>query len=282
MVAAGGCALALALALGGSGPAAVGDRAEFTDGSCLAHRPPEGPDHPKTVFVDAGHGGLDEGTHGTTPEGTRITEKQVALATAKQVKARLLERGYEVVMSRTKDSSVAVIPGNEVNGTTYSVRGDRRDIRARVDCANEADTDLLVSVHFNAFDDPSAGGATTYYDPDRGFAMRNERLARDIQDGIMAAYSRAGWTAIPDRGVVPDTSGSGAAVSAEARSYGHLYLLGPRLKGFNDEPSLMPGVLTEPLFLTDPPEAQIAASAHGRRGIATGIADGIDDYFHGA
>jgi N-acetylmuramoyl-L-alanine amidase len=41
----------------------------------------------------------------------------------------------------------------------------------------------------------------------------------------------------------------------------------------------MPGALIEPLFISDRFEATIAASAHGQRVIAIGIARAIDQYF---
>lgn len=43
----------------------------------------------------------------------------------------------------------------------------------------------------------------------------------------------------------------------------------------------MPGALIEPLFLTDPFEASIAASTLGQQVIAAGLAAGIEQYFAG-
>ena len=259
--------------LSSGAPAGIGDRSEFTRNSCLA----SGSGH-QTVFVDAGHGGLDSGTHGTLSSGATITEKTAALATALKVRDLLVEDGYRVVLSRTTDGTVADIPSSEITGTTYTAAGDHRDIRARVDCANASGAAVMVSIHFNAFDDPSIGGVTTYYDRDRSFAARNKRLARAVQDGILSSFADAGLTAIPDRGIVPDDQGAGGAISREAQAYGHLYLLGPFKRGFNDEPSRMPGVLTEPLFLSDPPEAALAASPHGRVLVARGIVTGVERY----
>ncbi len=224
-----------------------------------------------TVFVDAGHGGLDHGTSGQTSNATPIAEKDAALATVLRLKDLLLRAGDRVVLSRSRDSSVARLSPSEITGTTYTLAGDHHDIRARVNCANQSRADLLISVHFNAFTDSSVGGTATYFDPDRPFASANERLARLVQNGLLKGWKSAGLT-IPDRGVTADTGGSGAALSAEASAYGHLYLLGPRRRGFNDAPSRMPGVLTEPLFLTDPPEADLAASARGQSIIARALA----------
>jgi N-acetylmuramoyl-L-alanine amidase len=44
-------------------------------------------------------------------------------------------------------------------------------------------------------------------------------------------------------------------------------------------PSTMPGALVEPLFITDPFEASIAASLHDQQVIAAGLARAIEQYF---
>lgn len=44
----------------------------------------------------------------------------------------------------------------------------------------------------------------------------------------------------------------------------------------------MPGALVEPLFLTDPNEARIAAEASGQKQIAAALNAGLQKYFRGA
>ncbi len=280
MVVAGAFAAALAHATASNRPQLLGNRALFRPDACRGY-PPTGTANGDTVLLDAGHGGLDQGTHGTTPGGTTVLERDAALDTARRVAARLRSAGYRVVMTRTDEGTVARIPPADVSGSVYTVAGVRRDLRARLACAHVSGADAFVSIHYDSATDPAAGGATTYYDPDRSFAAANRRLAADVQAGLVASYRRAGWSAIPDRGVVPDDRGAGGAVTAAARAYGHLFLLGPRAPGFNERPSTMPGALTEPLFLTDPPEAAIAASPHGRAVVARGIAAGIQRFLHG-
>ena len=89
-----------------------------------------------------------------------------------------------------------------------------------------------------------------------------------------------GWD-IPDEGVQPDT-GLGSALTAPAVAYGHLLLLGPAKTGYFDRPSQMPCTLIEPLFVTDPFEASIAASVHGQRVIARALAEAIEQYLTGS
>jgi hypothetical protein len=85
--------------------------------------------------------------------------------------------------------------------------------------------------------------------------------------------------------VVPDDSvgsyvGSPTSpgLGAEAASYDHLLLLGPAMSGFFSTPSKMPGAVIEPLYITDPFEAAIAASRHGQQVIARGIARAVEQF----
>jgi hypothetical protein len=73
----------------------------------------------------------------------------------------------------------------------------------------------------------------------------------------------------------PATSG----IAASSLEYDHLMLLGPAMKGYFSTPSEMPGALIEPLFITDPFEGSIAATAQGQNVIASGIAHAVEEYF---
>jgi len=120
-------------------PAMHGSDAPVRVPSSIAHR---------TVVVDAGHGGPDNGMTG--PIGTRwkIYEKNITLQVAKKLAAALRDRGLRVVMTRTTDTLIAL--------------SDRGRI------ANEHHGDLFVSIHVNAanpaWHDPGAArGFETYF-----------------------------------------------------------------------------------------------------------------------
>jgi hypothetical protein len=93
-----------------------------------------------------------------------------------------------------------------------------------------------------------------------------------------------GW-GIPSDGVAPD-GGFGSAngdpsdggIAALAAQYNHLLLLGPAMQGFFTTPSTMPGAVIEPLYITDPFEGSIAASAGGQQVIARGIANAVERF----
>jgi len=82
---------------------------------------------------------------------------------------------------------------------------------------------------------------------------------------------------VPDVGVVKDGV-NGNALTSAGEAYGHLLVLGPAKAGYFSTPSLMPGALVEPLFLTDPFEGTLAASPQGQLAIATGIADAVEQF----
>jgi N-acetylmuramoyl-L-alanine amidase len=75
---------------------------------------------------------------------------------------------------------------------------------------------------------------------------------------------------------VGDPSGGGLAAAAAA--YNHLLLIGPAAPGFFSSPSAMPGAVIEPLYLTDPFEASIAASSADQSVIAQGMATAVEQF----
>jgi N-acetylmuramoyl-L-alanine amidase len=94
----------------------------------------------RTIVLDAGHGGGDEGARG--PSGT--TEKSVTLAVTRRLKASLEGRlGVRVILTRDGDSAVGL------------------DERAAV--ANNNKADLFISLHANASVRPSVQGAEVFY-----------------------------------------------------------------------------------------------------------------------
>lgn len=248
----------------------------FAAGACIAYRPLRGDRH-RTVFVDAGHGGPDPGAAGTTSAGTPVEEKDLTLATARDLRTLLRDAGYRVVLSRTGDTAVARLSTGDVSAGALTLSGEHRDIAARIACANAAGATALVSIHFNTFADPTIGGVETLYDSARPFHAANQRLANLVQQGIVSSLHAAGW-AVPDRGAIDDAVSGPPALTTEAAAYGHLLELGPAAPGWLAQPSAMPGVLCEPPFLSDPAEADVAASAVGQQAIARGLARAIDAF----
>ena len=262
-----------------SGPQTI-DPSAFSSGACVAYPPTSG-NRGKTVFLDAGHGGIDPGAVGSTESGQAVYEAELTLPVELDAMRLLTRDGFRVVVSRTRATSVVRLTNADVASGVLTAEGVHNDVAARDICANDAGANILIGIYMDAGD--GGAGSVTGYDADRPFAAANLRLATLVQDDVLAAMNAQGWQ-IPDRGVQPDTglgsvSDAGSALAGKAEAYGHLLLLGPADPGFFSTPSEMPGALIEPLFITDPFEASIADSTHGQQVIAGGIARAVEQYF---
>jgi len=243
-------------------------------GACMGFDPAGGR-AAKTVFIDPGHGGLDPGVVGMAG-GRQVLEKDVTLAVATRLASLLRADGYRVVLSRTADSSVAKLSTSDSVAGAMTGSAVHRDLVARTLCANAAAASVLVSIHFDAFDDPSVGGTETFYDPVRPFAADNKRLANDLQAAVVVALGTS------DRGVWTDEQLSAPTLTASGGQYGHLIELGPAAAGWVDSPSQMPGALIEPMFLTNSAEARVASQPAGQQKVAVALRAGLQKFFSGA
>lgn len=110
-----------------------------------------------TIVLDAGHGGIDNGTSYKD-----MYEKYLTLKIVKYAEAYLKDRGFNVVLTRNEDK---LIPLKKI--------GDK---------VNEANADVFISIHINSINDTSFKGITTYYYDVNGY-QKNERikLAQEIE-----------------------------------------------------------------------------------------------------
>ena len=93
---------------------------------------------PFKIVIDAGHGGKDPGR----PNKSGIKEKDIVLNIALDLGKKLKNSGNEVLYTRDKDIFLT--------------------LRQRAKIANEADADLFISIHCNAFHDSSVHGSETF------------------------------------------------------------------------------------------------------------------------
>jgi N-acetylmuramoyl-L-alanine amidase len=259
------------------------DPSAFAAGACEAFEPTKGDRH-ETVFLDAGHGGIDPGGVGTTEAGKTIYEAEETLPVELKAMALLRAKGFRVVVSRTKASTVVRLSAADESGGVLTLQGSHDDVVARDECANDADARALVGIYFDAGASPQNAGSLTAYDAARPFAAENLTLATLVQTDVLDGMNAQGW-AIPNDGVEPDTTlgsyvgdPSAGGIAGEAASYNHLLLLGPALAGYFSTPSQMPGAVIEPLYITDPFEGTIADSTQGQMVIARGIATAIEKF----
>jgi N-acetylmuramoyl-L-alanine amidase len=243
-------------------------------GACMSFAPSD-VRASKTVFIDPGHGGLDPGVVGSVG-GRQVLEKDATLAVATRLSAMLRADGYRIVMARTANSSVAKLAA--VDSVTGAMTADavHRDLVDRAACANAGQASVLVSIHFDGFDDPAVGGTETFYDAARPFVNENKRLAKDLQAALVAGLGST------DRGVWTDDQLAAPTLTTSGSLYGHLIELGPAATGWVENPSQMPGALVEPLFITNPAEARLASDPAGQQRMALSLETGLQKYFAGA
>jgi N-acetylmuramoyl-L-alanine amidase len=218
-----------------------------------------------TVTLDAGHGGTEIGTSHTFPDGATLAEKDLNLRVMLRVRDLLQQAGFQVTTTRTRDS--------QVNADKKDLTGDGKvtlsdDLQARVDVANNAGSDIFVSIHFNGVSDPNVKGTYVFFDPDRPYADRSKALADMVDSAIGRALKDAGYTTV-DHGATKDTSVLGGD---------HYYLLSPKTDVV-PKPSQMPAIIGEGLFLTNEDDANAARKDAIIEAIARGYLEGVKAYF---
>ncbi len=249
----------------------------FEPGACMEY-PPTAGDHHLTVFIDAGHGGIDPGGVGEDENGNPVYEANETLPVELDTMELLRDKGFTVVVSRTKNETVSRPGPADVDGGLFTTQGVHDDVAARDVCADKAKANVLLGVYMDAGASSYNAGCVTGFDSVRPFAAANLRLATDVQNDVLAAMNAQGW-GIPNLGVTDDSELGGPALTTAAGNYGHLLLLGPASPGFFSTPSTMPGALIEPLFITDPYEGSIAETPADQEVIAGGLAKAVEQYF---
>ncbi len=127
---------------------------------------------PPVVILDAGHGGEDGGAVGVNG----ALEKDLNLALTLSLAELLREAGVEVILTRSEDRLLL--------GEGENVKGHRKenDLKNRLAVAEEHPDAIFVSIHMNAFPDPSCRGLQVYYAKTEGSGL----LASHIQGSVKA------------------------------------------------------------------------------------------------
>ena len=192
----------------------------------------------RSIFLDPGHGGSDSGA---VSGGVR--EKDLTLSVYNKVSSKLASLGYTVLTSRNVDKYV--------------------DLVERAEQANNANADMLLSIHFNAGGRGVARGIETYYyqaTADRVPKInkenhnnverleRSRKLANKVQQNLL--YQ----TGANDRGV-------------KRASFTVL------------RETSIPSILVELGFIDNPEERNKIKTNEYQERLANGIVDGIVEYY---
>ena len=231
-----------------------------------AFHPPAEP--AMTVVLDAGHGGKDPGNLGTGRY--RTAEKDITLAVARKTAAYIEERipGVRVIMTRT--------------GDTYPT------LPERVRIANEAQADLLLSIHCDSFEKPSAIGSST-------FVMGLNKSEASLR--VAAKENAAVFNEKDAQGFDPDDPDTFIALALKQEIYLGRSLqlaeliqtqfrqrVGRKDRGVRQAPyyvtayASMPSVLVELGFLTNPNEEDFLQSDQGQDFMSSALFRAFRDY----
>lgn len=172
-----------------------------------------------TLVIDAGHGGNDHGTTGV--RGTR--EKEITLLTAEKLTSKLRAAGATVYLTRESDTYV--------------------DLRKRVAVSHQVAADAFISIHYDANENSSINGFTTYYT--NGY---QKELANYVHNGLSKKL------AIRDRGV----------------QYGNYLVL---------RENRQKSILIELGFLSNANEERSITTDYYREQATLGMYEGILNYF---
>src|SRR5829696_921385 len=191
------------------------------------------------VCLDPGHGGADRGFTRVDTNGVLTMEEEpLDLEQAWELKARLEQHSYRVVMTRETDAAVNSA-GKDVNGdgrtAAHDPPGSERnkdldELQARINICNAAQADLLVSIHVNGYSNGTPRGYETWFTRERPFGNRNAAFATLAYAHLKEQLRKIGYV-LPteeERGVLPDTT---ADVQREYPLFKHFIMTGPEVQG---------------------------------------------------
>ena len=116
--------------------------------------------------------------------------------------------GVSVVLTRYQDSRAAG-PG----GVGWTA--EYLDRQGRIDIANAARGELLVSIHSNGSTSTAQNGVEAWYDPTRYYGGNSQRLASLLKDNVLSELERVGYSA-RDRGLMDSSCHRSSTASAPA------------------------------------------------------------------
>lgn len=240
------------------------------------------------VCIDPGHGGWDTGWNRTEFGDNAysppiVTEAQLNLGVAYMLKEELEDLGYFVVL--TRPGGAAVNPfDQDVNGDGQTrsdaenpeQAGDRDELQARINICNDAEADVLISIHVDGFDDGGIRGFHVFYTAEREFGEQNALLATLVYREMDAAYQGTDMEGL-GLGARPDTDIN--SVQYESGTAEHFIMTGPAVEFASITPSQMPGIIVEAGYLSNDGDAVFLVQPDNQRLIAQAYAAGIEAYF---
>lgn len=220
-----------------------------------------------TVALDPGHGGEDPGAIGATG----LREKDVVLAIAKRLKARIEQHpNMRVMLTRDGDYFVPL-------GT-------------RVEKARKVQADLFVSIHADAFVQPSARGSSVFVLSEKGASssaarwLANKENEADNIGGVnVQRHDPQVASVLLDLSTtaqITDSLKLGKAVLGEIGGINRLHKGAVEQAGFAvlKAPDI-PSILIETAFISNPEEEAKLRDLDYQDKLADAVMTGIRHYF---
>ncbi len=220
-----------------------------------------------TIALDPGHGGEDPGAVGRS--GSK--EKDVVLAIAKRLKAKLEEQpNVRVMLTRDGDYFVP--------------------LHVRVQKARKVQADLFVSIHADAWIEPTARGSSVFALSEKGASstaarwLANKENSADLIGGVnIKGQDRQLAKVLLDLSTtaqIKDSLKLAKAVLGEIGGINKLHKNGVEQAGFAvlKAPDI-PSILVETAFISNPEEEAKLTDDRYQDQMATALTNGIKKYF---
>ncbi len=214
-----------------------------------------------TVVLDPGHGGSDPGAIGVGG----LREKDVTLDLALDLRRRLEDRGFRVVLTRDRDRTLS--------------------LEERTAFAEGVGGDVYISLHVNAARRSSAHGIETYF-LDKSHerhalrvAARENGVPPSRLDDLQRTVAGFRVSEMGEHSAELARLVHGQLVRGVQRNYGSVHDLGVKQGPFHVLfLSGVPSILVETGFLTHRQEAKRLRSGFYRKVVAEHIARGLSAY----
>jgi N-acetylmuramoyl-L-alanine amidase len=216
----------------------------------------------KKVAIDPGHGGMDYGKVGVR---MGLLEKDVNLQLALAIRDRVEEElGLEVVLTRESDELLA--------------------LERRTEIANESGADLFISVHCNSWFSERTGGFEAYFLSPA--LSESERTLARYENAASGGASNAPPSGDSDVDfilwdLVQNQYINESSTFAEFIQKAMEDRIGIRNRGVKQanfvvlRGAMMPAVLIETAFLSNPTEEQLLGDDDFQRKVADGVVEAI-------
>jgi N-acetylmuramoyl-L-alanine amidase len=216
----------------------------------------------REILIDAGHGGKDPGARGLS----NTIEKDIVFDIARRLKDNLTRHGFKVTMTRESDEFIS--------------------LQRRTEIATGSKADLFVSIHANSTKSHKIKGLEVFYsrgleqDTDLTQRQSNEKMflrrlnmnndsvvvGKIVKDMMYAQKQRESVT-VADA-MITKTSSMVDTPDRGSRSSGFFVV----------KNTLIPAILFEVGYLSNPAEAKLLATDEYRQKVADAIAESIAQY----